>query len=155
MKQHTHTHKMKTRMDTRLGYARTQAGKKRHLQNVLRKSCSLTSLHWWDEPLSAIKKKKKILLEITHRLLKACVSHRDNSTVSLFTAKYSAATSRATQDWAQNGEERWAACICKGGKKKKIGLMIPGVYFFVVICVFQVKLQIRGHFHHRGLQQEA
>ncbi len=109
---------------------------------------SLTSLLWWDEPLSAIKSPSNH--SPSPKSLR--FASRQQHCVSVYSQIF-CCYSRATQDWAENGEERWAACICKGGKKK-LGWWYPA-YIFVVICVFQVKLQIRGHFHHQGLQREA
>lgn len=66
-------------------------------------------------------KKKKILLGITHRLLKAQVSHGDSSAVSLFTAKYSAATAAPlqTEHRIERSAELRASAKQEGGKKKR------------------------------------
>lgn len=83
---------------------------------------------------------------------------RQQHCVSLFTAKYSAATAAPLQTelrTARSAELRASAREEKKKKKKKKkrrGWWYPA-YIFVVICVFQVKLQIRGHFHHREPQR--
>lgn len=72
--------------------------------------------------------------------------------MSLFTAEYSAATAAPLKTElraARSAELR--ASARKGGKKKNWADDTQRI-FFVVICVFQVKLQIRGHFHYQGLQ---
>lgn len=126
--------------------ARIRAHRRREdPSEMLRKSCSLTSLHWWDEPLAAIKSSSNH----SPSPKSPRFASRQQHCVSVYSQIF-CCYSRATQDWAQSSEERWAACICKEGGKK-LGWWYPA-YIFVVICVFQVKLQIRGHFHYQGLQ---
>ena len=93
--------------------------------------------------------RNKILLASSRRLLKSPrFALRRQHSVSVY-SPISCCYSRATPDWAQRRRGALSCVHLQGREKKKTpGWWYPA-YIFVVICVFQVKLQIRGHFHHQ------
>lgn len=98
---------------------------------MLRNTYSLTRYIWWDKP------HWKLTL-VTHCTPKAQDSHRDNRTACLLSNIMPLWP--ALHDWAQTE-------LCCASAKTAWWYR---AYIFVVICVFQVKLQTRRHFNHDG-----